>query len=76
MTCVRAEVVRSIRIVVVKINKTCKALKSRAFYYTVYKIIFYIRCEGVYKTYVNCFLKSKSQYFQRLQNICTTATVV
>ena len=73
---VHVEVVRSIKIAVVEINKTCKALKSRAFYYNIYKIIFYIRCEGVYKTYVNCFLKSKNQYFQRLRNICATATVV
>ena len=68
--------VRSTNNAVEEINKTCKALKSRAFYYNINKIIFYIRCENVYKTYVNCFLKSKSQYFQGLRNICTTATVV
>ena len=47
-------VVKSTKIAVEEINKTCKALKSRAFYYSIYKIIFYIRyyirCEGVYKT--------------------------
>ena len=37
------EVVRSIKIVMEETNKTCKALKSMAFYYNIYKIIFYIR---------------------------------
>jgi len=42
-TNVHVEVVKSTKIVMVEINKNCKALKSRAFYYNIYKIIFYIR---------------------------------
>ena len=61
-------VVRNTKIAVEEINKSFKALISRAFYYTIYKIIFfmryYIRCKSVYKMYVNCFFKSKSQHFQ------------
>lgn len=79
MILVHVAVVKNIKIVVEEINKTCKALKSRAFYYTFTRLFFtyvitYV-AKRVYKTYVNYFLKSKIQYFQRLQNICTTATV-
>jgi len=66
-------VVKSIKIVMEEINKTCKALKSRAFYYNIYKIIFfiryYIRCESVYKTYVNCLLKSIEDVNERKNQI-------
>lgn len=56
------EVVKSIKIVMEEINKTCKALKSRAFYYNINKIIFYIRY------YIRCK--------ERKNNICDIMSLI